>query len=62
MASYSAILLVHLSVSLVKWSLAVYHSLILEGNTKTTVAPAPVQPQAPSQYTSQGDSGVLWSA
>jgi hypothetical protein len=62
MTSYSAMLLVHLSVSLVKWSLAAYHSFILVGDTKIAAAPALVLPQALSEYTSQGDSCVLSSA
>jgi hypothetical protein len=62
MASYSVTLLVHLSVSLVKWSLVAYHNLTPKGDTKIVVAPAPVLPQAPSQHTSQGDSCVLSSA
>jgi hypothetical protein len=61
MASYSAMLLVHLSVSLVKWSLDAYRNLILKGDTKIATAPAPVLAQAPSQFTSQGDSCVLSS-
>jgi hypothetical protein len=45
MASYSAMLLVHLSVSLVKWSLATFRNLIPEGDTMIAAAPAPVLPR-----------------
>jgi hypothetical protein len=62
MTLFSVMFLVHLSVSLVKWSFVAYHNLIPEGDTKIIVAPAPVLSQAPSQYTSQGYSCVLSSA
>jgi hypothetical protein len=42
MTSYSVMLLVHLSVSLVKWSLAAYHCFVLEGDSKIAVAPSSI--------------------
>jgi hypothetical protein len=44
MALYSAMLLVHLSVSLVKCSLAAYHSFLPKGDIKIPAAPALVLP------------------
>jgi hypothetical protein len=54
--SYSAILLVHLSMSLVNWRRAAYLNLMPEGEIRIAAAPTPVQPQAPSQYTCHGVS------
>jgi hypothetical protein len=50
---------VHLSVSLVNWSLVAYFNFIPKGEIKIAATPAPVLPHAPSQYTSNGDS---WTA
>jgi hypothetical protein len=49
MASYSAMLLVHLSASLLNYNLAAWHNLIPEGEISMVAAPAPAVPQAPSQ-------------
>jgi hypothetical protein len=58
MASYSMILFVHLSISLVNYNLAAYLSLILYGEISMAVAPAPTLPQALSQHISHGDLGI----
>jgi hypothetical protein len=49
-ASYSALLLLHLSASPLKYSLAAYFSLIPEREFNIAAALAPKTPQAPSQY------------
>jgi hypothetical protein len=49
---------VHLSISLVICSRVTYLSLTPKGDIKIVEAPAPALPQAPSQYTSHGDSGT----
>jgi hypothetical protein len=56
--SYSVIFFVHLSVSLVNCNLAAYLSLIPDDKTRIAKAPPLALPQALSQYTSQGDSGI----
>jgi hypothetical protein len=56
-ASYSAMLLVHLLVSLVNWSIAAYLSLISDG--EINMAAALALPQALSQYIIHGDSGIV---
>jgi hypothetical protein len=56
--SYSAILYVHLSVSLVNCSLTAYLSLIPDGEIRIVEALALAFPQAPSHYTNQGDLGA----
>jgi hypothetical protein len=50
-ASYSAMLLLHLSTSTVNCSHAAYLSLMPEGDVSIAAAPASETPQAPSQYT-----------
>jgi hypothetical protein len=47
-ASYSTILLVHLSKSIVKLNRATYLYLAPKGEVRTTTAPATLCPQAPS--------------
>jgi hypothetical protein len=47
-ASYSAMLLLHLSASALNYSHAAYHNLIPEGDFNIAAAPAPEAPQAPS--------------
>jgi hypothetical protein len=49
-------LLVHLSISFVNYRHAAYLNLMSEGETRTDIAPAPVLPQVPSQYTFHGMS------
>jgi hypothetical protein len=58
-ASYSVMLFVHLSVSLINYNLVTYPNLIHDGELNMAAAPASTLPQAPSQYISQGDS-VIW--
>jgi hypothetical protein len=55
-ALYSAILLVHLSISLMNCRPAAYLNLMLEGEIRTVAALASVLHQAPSQYTCHGVS------
>jgi hypothetical protein len=49
MASYSTILLMHLSASLLNYNLVVSRNLIPEGEISMAVAPTPAVPQALSQ-------------
>jgi hypothetical protein len=58
MSSYSMILFVHLSVSLVNCSLAAYLRLILDGEISMAAASAPALPHALSQYINHGDSST----
>jgi hypothetical protein len=45
MASYSMMLLMHLSTSMVNWSLVAWHSFIPEGDTRIAAALALVDPK-----------------
>jgi hypothetical protein len=55
-ASYSAMLLVHLSVSLVNYNRLAYLNFMSEGDIRTAAAPTPILPHALSQYTCHGMS------
>jgi hypothetical protein len=55
-ASYSAMLLVHLLASLLNYNCAAQHSFIPEGDVSIVAALAPAAPQAPSQLMSYADS------
>jgi hypothetical protein len=55
-ASYSAMLLLHLSDSAMNCRHAAYHNSIPEGDFNIATAPAPETPQAPSQYTCHDES------
>jgi hypothetical protein len=55
-ASYSAMLLLHLSVSTVNYNRPAYLNFMPEGDFSIAATPAPKTPQALSQYTCYGVS------